>query len=173
MKKKIITVLICGALTISLAACGSSSSDEDEATTEAEEEQSDVAEPETEDEAEDEDVGVLGDVDRYECGGVEDGILFWNVYFKDDADTDWYDNDDYAEIIKECLRQPETPDEDIIDFGIQGYDQDGHILFSWLSYDDKYTVKQDIWRNGQTNPDTYDWKFSNDDVNEFYNMLNE
>ncbi len=180
MKKKIISALLCAAMVFTLAGCGGSSDDEDETDTQEEAEEpadEDAAEEDAEAEEEaEEETNVVDQVEEFRYMGTEDRVAFWNVYMKEDADYDNYDTEDYVEILKTCLAQPENKEDGAILYGIQGWTQDGKIIFSWDDYgteDELRQIEQFKWREGQTNPDTYYWPFYESEVREIYSGLDE
>ena len=135
MKKRILSCLLVFAMSISLFACGS----KDEPKTEKSEA---VQEAEVEEPEEPEAVGIekyADSIDRIELFGIEDGVIYWDVYFKDGVKwSSTYESADLArEAIKECYQREENGDNLLY---VTGWEHNNNIAFSW-QYADSTNLK--------------------------------
>ncbi len=131
-------------------------------------------------EMEADDALALNHIASYDYEGTEEDpddpskiIMFWNVYFDEDANTDNYMKEQYKDIIISCLQQPESKENAADEFGIQGFDSENNLEFSWLSYVDKYTITKYIWSSSEVDPDTVDWTLSDSDYNDIISAKTE
>ncbi len=106
-------------------------------------------------------------VDKYEFCGVEDDIIYWDVYFKSDCKTSEYDYEDFIDVIEECMSR--SGHYSFSDAWILAFDNDGINRFVWNSFENPYVIEQKDGSN--TNLRTYEWNLTSDEVREIWDSI--
>ncbi len=114
-------------------------------------------------------------VDRYEFRGVEDDVIYWDVYFNDDYKSSEYDYEDFIDVIEECMSR--SGQYSFSNAWILAFDSDGYTnRFSWNTKENRYVITQ---TDGTVpNLREYEWNLTPEEVNEIwdsigYNAVNE
>lgn len=107
--KKILSLILIAILSLSLISCGSTTS-----------------------ESKDDVTDYSPNLSKISLLGIEDGIVYWDVYLS--ANTTWDNDDNFMEglalyAIKKCIEDDKS--KGFSSFNIMGYENDGNIAFSW------------------------------------------
>lgn len=133
--KKILSFLLIALLSLSLISCGSTTS-----------------------ESKSNDTDYSSNISKISLFGIEDGVVYWDVYLS--ADTDWGDDDNFMEglalyAIKKCIDDDESSG--FSSFNIMGYENDGNTAFSWGGIDGTDEIR--FYKDGAH---TFNYKLTSD-----------
>lgn len=152
--KKIIAMLLSVILCFGLAACGDG---------EAEQEAQETTKPE--------EVKITDCVDRYEVLSVEDGVIYWDIYFNEKFSSQDFDGLDFYNCIKECFEREESKAEGIKDYSIHGTDSNGTLRFAWGFTFGDYNVVHEYHDDGT--PEKNNYSLTSDMLNELLAITEE
>lgn len=134
--KKILSFLLIALLSLSLISCGSTTS-----------------------ESKNGDTDYSSNISKTSLFGIEDGVVYWDVYLS--ADTDWGNDDNFMEglalyAIKKCLENDEN--NGFSSFSVFCYQNSGQLAFSWGGIDGMDEIR--LYEKDGTN--AFNYKLTSD-----------
>lgn len=143
--KKILSFLLITLLSLSLISCGSATS-----------------------ESKNGDIDYSSNISITSLFGIEDGVVYWDVYLS--ADTDWGNDDNFMEdlalyAIKKCIDDDESSG--FSSFNIMGYENNGNTAFSWGGIDGTDEIR--FYKDGAH---TFNYQLTSDQYKDLLGTVN-